>query len=67
MDADLSIAAIAALIGKRARARMLTSQMDGRAHAAKELAGPWSDRAAITTSVSPSAPTVRSTAPQVRL
>lgn len=38
MDADLSIAAIAALVGKRARARMLTSQMDGRAHAAKELA-----------------------------
>jgi len=38
MDADLSIAAIAALVGKRARAPMLTSQMDGRAHAAKELA-----------------------------
>jgi DNA-binding transcriptional ArsR family regulator len=38
MDADLSIAAIAALVGKRARARMLTSQMDGRAHAANELA-----------------------------
>ncbi len=38
MDADLSIAAIPALVGKRARGRMLTSQMDGRAHAAKELA-----------------------------
>lgn len=38
MDSDLSIAAIAALAGKRARARMLTSQIDGRAHAAKELA-----------------------------
>ena len=38
MDADLSIAAIAALVGKRARAWMLTSQTDGRAHAAKELA-----------------------------
>jgi hypothetical protein len=38
MDAHLSIAAIAALVGKRARARMLTSQMDGRAHAATELA-----------------------------
>jgi hypothetical protein len=38
MDADLSIAAIAALVGKRARARMPTSQMDGRAHAARELA-----------------------------
>ena len=37
MDADLSIAAITALVGKRARARILTSQMDGRAHAAKEL------------------------------
>ena len=37
MDADLSIAAIPALVGKRARARILTSQMDGRAHAAKEL------------------------------
>jgi hypothetical protein len=30
--------AIAALVGKRARARMPTSQMDGRAHAPKELA-----------------------------
>jgi hypothetical protein len=38
MDADLSIAPIDALVGKRARAWMLTSQMDGRGHAAKELA-----------------------------
>jgi hypothetical protein len=37
MDADLSIAALAALVGTRARARRLTSQMDGRARAATEL------------------------------
>jgi DNA-binding transcriptional ArsR family regulator len=38
MDADLNIAAVAALIGDPARARMLTALMDGRARTAKELA-----------------------------
>lgn len=38
MDADLDIAAVAALVGDPARARMLTALMDGRARTAKELA-----------------------------
>jgi DNA-binding transcriptional ArsR family regulator len=38
MDAELDIAAVAALVGDRARARMLTALMDGRARTAKELA-----------------------------
>src|ERR1700694_4787588 len=38
MDADVNIAAIAALIGDPTRARMLTALMDGRARTAKELA-----------------------------
>jgi DNA-binding transcriptional ArsR family regulator len=38
MDAEPSIAAIAALVGDPARARMLTALMDGRARTAKELA-----------------------------
>src|SRR5262245_11361068 len=38
MDADINIAAVAALIGDPARARMLTTLMDGRARTAKELA-----------------------------
>jgi DNA-binding transcriptional ArsR family regulator len=38
MDADLNIAAVAALVGDPTRARMLTALMDGRARTAKELA-----------------------------
>jgi DNA-binding transcriptional ArsR family regulator len=38
MDADVNIAAVAALIGDPTRARMLTALMDGRARTAKELA-----------------------------
>ena len=38
MDAGLDIAAVAALVGDPARARMLTALMDGRARTAKELA-----------------------------
>lgn len=38
MDADLNIAAVAALVADPARARMLTALMDGRARTAKELA-----------------------------
>src|SRR6185503_20976996 len=38
MDAEVNIAAVAALVGDRARARMLTALMDGRARTAKELA-----------------------------
>jgi len=38
MDADVNIAAVAALVGDPARARMLTALMDGRARTAKELA-----------------------------
>jgi DNA-binding transcriptional ArsR family regulator len=38
MDAPLGIAAVAALVGDPARARMLTALMDGRARTAKELA-----------------------------
>jgi DNA-binding transcriptional ArsR family regulator len=38
MDADLNIAAVAALVGDPSRARMLTALMDGRARTAKELA-----------------------------
>jgi DNA-binding transcriptional ArsR family regulator len=38
MDAEPSIAAIAALVGDPARARMLMALMDGRARTAKELA-----------------------------
>lgn len=38
MDAEVSIAAVAALVGDPARARMLTALMDGRARTAKELA-----------------------------
>src|SRR6266852_6171261 len=38
MDAALDIAAVAALVGDPARARMLTALMDGRARTAKELA-----------------------------
>ncbi len=38
MNADVSIAAVAALVGDPARARMLTALMDGRARTAKELA-----------------------------
>jgi DNA-binding transcriptional ArsR family regulator len=38
MDADVSIAAVAVLVGDPARASMLTALMDGRARTAKELA-----------------------------
>jgi len=38
MDAGSNIAAVAALVGDLARARMLTALMDGRARTAKELA-----------------------------
>src|SRR2546428_1966668 len=38
MDAGSNIAAVAALVGDPARARMLTALMDGRARTAKELA-----------------------------
>jgi DNA-binding transcriptional ArsR family regulator len=38
MDADLDIAAVAALVADPSRARMLTALMDGRARTAKELA-----------------------------
>ncbi len=38
MDVDVDIAAVAALVGEPARARMLTALMDGRARTAKELA-----------------------------
>jgi DNA-binding transcriptional ArsR family regulator len=38
MDAELNIAAVAALVGDRARSWMLTALMDGRARTAKELA-----------------------------
>jgi DNA-binding transcriptional ArsR family regulator len=38
MDAEVNIAAVAALVGDPARARMLTALMDGRARTAKELA-----------------------------
>jgi DNA-binding transcriptional ArsR family regulator len=38
MDADETIAAVAALVADPARARMLTALMDGRARTAKELA-----------------------------
>ena len=38
MDADLDVAAVAALVGDPTRARMLTALMDGRARTAKELA-----------------------------
>ena len=38
MDADIDVAAVAALVGDPTRARMLTALMDGRARTAKELA-----------------------------
>ena len=38
MDAEPNIAAVGALVGDPARARMLTALMDGRARTAKELA-----------------------------
>src|SRR5712692_8598045 len=38
MDAEVNIAAVAALVADPARARMLTALMDGRARTAKELA-----------------------------
>lgn len=38
MDADVDVAAVAALVGDPTRARMLTALMDGRARTAKELA-----------------------------
>ena len=38
MDADVHVAAVAALVADPARARMLTALMDGRARTAKELA-----------------------------
>src|SRR2546426_5317665 len=38
MDAGSNIAAVAALVGDLARARILTTLMDGRARTAKELA-----------------------------
>lgn len=38
MDVELNLAAVGVLVGDRARARMLTALMDGRARTAKELA-----------------------------